>query len=294
MITQRYRLKQVYKINYAGIFILVIPYMLIFFYFLYPTLTNSILIVFIFLGLFLTYFFFLAGMQAMKERENYSTYLTKIWSLKIFEDFNVSLDKNFKTFFYSAIDEQMNKIDSDDLFREVRDKTKELYSFSSIKLPSELRDLEKFLEENKKLCAENNKQNLLSKYIRAIETVFYTQPTFKDEAYEDSDEQYYEISLYEKSRDKTILLIDSSIIRKKLILWYETHFIRFTFKCDGLFPETNFLIFLEFISCSDEASIDYYINLTSRYIRNNLKLISETYTEIMNEYENILDLNKKF
>lgn len=250
----------------------------------------------------------------MQGKWDYSRYLLEINSLKLFEAYIISLDKNFKRYFYSAIEEQIDKINPSDLLLNEREEAIELYSHDSSddQTSHAYEYLKKFLERNKRLFADSDrlKNDLLFKYIRAIESVLYSERTFicedsMDEEYEYNEDEMVifgetgyeqeddEIGSYNTSRGKDILLIDSSIIRKKLLLlWYETRHSWSNLNHDGGYQETNLLLFLEFISCFDAESTDYYINLTRKYIRNSLKLIQKTYEKIMAKYRYILDENQ--
>ncbi|HHT9775708.1 TPA: hypothetical protein ACT9HO_000311, partial [Legionella pneumophila] len=215
---------------------------------------------------------------------------------------------------YSAIEEQIDKINPSDILLDEREEAIRLYSHdgSDDQTSHAYEYLKKFLEKNKRLCADSErlKNDLLFKYIRAIESVLYSERTFicedsMDEEYEYNEDEMVifgetgyeqeddEIGSYNTSRGKDILLIDSSIIRKKLLLlWYETRHSWSNLNHDGGYQETNLLLFLEFISCFDAESTDYYINLTRKYIRNSLKLIQKTYEKIMAKYRYILDENQ--
>ncbi|HDO7798491.1 TPA: hypothetical protein P5R21_000728 [Legionella pneumophila] len=309
-----YRLKKKYNIIYSGIFVAFFPYLFIFFYVLYPPITNEILIIFIFACFSFASFCFFGSTQAMQGKWDYSRYLLEINSLKLFEAYIISLDKNFKRYFYSAIEEQIDKINPSDLLLNEREEAIELYSHDSSddQTSHAYEYLKKFLERNKRLFADSDrlKNDLLFKYIRAIESVLYSERTFicedsMDEEYEYNEDEMVifgetgyeqeddEIGSYNTSRGKDILLIDSSIIRKKLLLlWYETRHSWSNLNHDGGYQETNLLLFLEFISCFDAESTDYYINLTRKYIRNSLKLIQKTYEKIMAKYRYILDENQ--
>ncbi|HHW3721933.1 TPA: hypothetical protein ACT9BW_002591, partial [Legionella pneumophila] len=308
-----------YKIIFPGIFVLFFPYLFILFYALYPPITNEILIIFIFSCVSFASFCFFGSTQAIQGKWDYSRYLLEIHSLKLFEAYIIRLDKNFKRYFYSAIEEQIDKINPSDILLDEREEAIRLYSHDGSDDPTShaYEYLKKFLEKNKRLCSDSErlKSDLLFKYIRSIESILYSERTFMgevsmDEEYEDNEDEYnedemvifgemgyeqgnYEISSYNTSRGKDILLIDSSIIRKKLLLlWYETRHSWSHLNRNGGYQETNILLFLEFISCFDAASTDYYINLTRKYIRNSLKLIQKAYEEIMAEYGSILDKNK--
>lgn len=250
----------------------------------------------------------------MQGKWDYSRYLLEIHSLKLFEAYIIRLDKNFKRYFYSAIEEQIDKINPSDILLDEREEAIRLYSHdgSDDQTSHAYEYLKKFLEKNKRLCADSErlKNDLLFKYIRAIESVLYSERTFicedsMDEEYEYNEDEMVifgetgyeqeddEIGSYNTSRGKDILLIDSSIIRKKLLLlWYETRHSWSNLNHDGGYQETNLLLFLEFISCFDAESTDYYINLTRKYIRNSLKLIQKTYEKIMAKYRYILDENQ--
>ncbi len=309
-----YRLKKKYKIIFPGIFVLFFPYLFILFYALYPPITNEILIIFIFACVSFASFCFFGSTQAMQGKWDYSRYLLEIHSLKLFEAYIIRLDKNFKRYFYSAIEEQIDKINPSDILLDEREEAIRLYSHdgSDDQTSHAYEYLKKFLEKNKRLCADSErlKHDLLFKYIRAIESVLYSERTFicedsMDEEYEYNEDEMVifgetgyeqeddEIGSYNTSRGKDILLIDSSIIRKKLLLlWYETRHSWSNLNHDGGYQETNLLLFLEFISCFDAESTDYYINLTRKYIRNSLKLIQKTYEKIMAKYRYILDENQ--
>ncbi|HFL2260352.1 TPA: hypothetical protein ACG3F2_001640, partial [Legionella pneumophila] len=280
----------------------------------YPPITNEILIIFIFACVSFASFCFFGSTQAMQGKWDYSRYLLEIHSLKLFEAYIIRLDKNFKRYFYSAIEEQIDKINPSDILLDEREEAIRLYSHdgSDDQTSHAYEYLKKFLEKNKRLCADSErlKNDLLFKYIRAIESVLYSERTFicedsMDEEYDYNEDEMVifgetgyeqeddEIGSYNTSRGKDILLIDSSIIRKKLLLlWYETRHSWSNLNHDGGYQETNLLLFLEFISCFDAESTDYYINLTRKYIRNSLKLIQKTYEKIMAKYRYILDENQ--
>lgn len=94
-----YRLKKKYNIIYSGIFVAFFPYLFIFFYVLYPPITNEILIIFIFACFSFASFCFFGSTQAMQGKWDYSRYLLEINSLKLFEAYIISLDKNFNDIF---------------------------------------------------------------------------------------------------------------------------------------------------------------------------------------------------
>ncbi|GAN29545.1 hypothetical protein lpymt_01137 [Legionella pneumophila] len=55
----------------------------------------------------------------MQGKWDYSRYLLEIHSLKLFEEYIIRLDKNFKRYFYSAIEEQIDKINPSDILLEL-------------------------------------------------------------------------------------------------------------------------------------------------------------------------------
>ena len=300
MIVQRYKEKREYEKDFTvlnGSFLFIMVISLLYHFFLHP-FKNENLFGGIFIISYIVFFIFII-MEKMKDEWNYSRYTLELNSLKIFEKFIIELDKNLKEVLFSSIVEQLDKKvnSSDSILLEIQ----KTFNLHDVTLSDELLDgLKQLQEKNLAICSATN-DDLILNYIEAIEFVLYTDRTVSDEKcddkeYEDINFNYEEgdhtIGSYINYKNNNPLLIDSSIIRRKLlILWYNKITDSIYSKNCKEYPTTRVLLFLEFISCVDAASIQLYSNMIKQFIRDSLKLITETYNNEMHEYKDILDKN---